>query len=287
MTNNIFILKFKSKTKIKGSKMSLISSLIYEYKSLIDLIQTNEILHLELYISLISVSIIFLITFLGLRYKKIQEIFSIHECTIQPKGFKETWKVYFSSPLFSANGICMWRIYSSIPLGILLTIYYDNTIVSFIIIQFYVFLFATDALDGAVARYLNNVTPIGKALDPLGDKILVLPILFIVSYYSENLSFLIITMFIILFDSIGQLLRGKTKNPAATWIGKTKTTITMITIYFISLNRYDVNLDYIGGTLLSISLIFTFWSFYGKLSPKMKSKSIKFLMRFIRKKVSD
>lgn len=278
--------------------MSLLSSIIHEYTSLLDLIQTNSMLHLEIFLSFISVTIVFIVTFFALRYKKIQECFCKHECIVEPKGFKETWKIYFSAPLFSANGICMWRIYASAPLVTLLSIYYYNPVVSFIIIQFYVFLFATDALDGAVARWLGNTSDIGAALDPLGDKILVLPVLAIVSYYSGNSIFIILTILIIFFDSLGQLLRGKSKNStateidaskniAATWVGKTKTTITMITIYFISLNRYDVNLDYIGGTLLTISLVFTFWSFYGKLSPNMKSRSIKYITRFVRKKVAD
>lgn len=267
--------------------MSLLSSIVHEYTSLLDLIQTNSMLHLEIFLSFISVTIVFIVTFFALRYKKIQECFCKHECSIEPKGFKETWKIYFSSPLLSANGVCMWRIYASLPLVILLSVYYYDPIISFIVLIFYVFLFATDALDGAIARWLGNITSIGKALDPLADKILVLPVLIVVSYYSENSLFIILTIFIIFFDSIGQLLRGKTKNPAATWVGKAKTTITMITIYFISLNRYDVNLDYIGGTLLSISLVFTFWSFYGKLSPNMKSRSIKYITRFVRKKVAD
>ena len=267
--------------------MELLPLITNEYEQLLGLIQTHDVLHLEIFFSLISVIIVLLFTFIGLRFKKIQECFDKHNCTVEPKGFKNTWKVYFSSPLMSANGICMWRIYTSLPLAILMTIYYYNIVISFMIIQFYVFLFVTDALDGAVARKLGNITIIGKSLDPLADKVLVLPILAVVNYFAENSLFMTLTMFIIFFDSMGQLLRGKTKNPAASWVGKTKTIITMITIYIISLNRYDVNLDYIGGTLLMITLLFTFWSFYGKLSLRMKSKTWKFTRRFIKKKVAD
>ena len=267
--------------------MELLPLIISEYENLSKLILTNNVLHLELFLSFVNVSIVFLLTFIGLRFKKIQDCFDRHECNVEPKGFKKTWKVYFSSPLMSANGICMWRIYASIPLAISMIVFYQNQIVSFILIQFYVFLFATDALDGAVARKLNNITTIGKSLDPLGDKILVLPMLAIVTYYTNNILFLSITMAIIIFDSLGQLLRGKTKNLAASWVGKTKTIITMISIYVLSLNRYDVNLDYISGTLLLITLYFTFWSFYGKLSLRMRSKTWKFTRRFIKKKVAE
>jgi len=267
--------------------MELLPLILNECNTLLNLIKTHNILHLEIFFSLVNVSMVLILTFLGLKFNKIQECFDKHECNIEPKGFQKTWEIYFSAPLMSANGICMWRIYASIPLAISIAIFYQNQIVSFILIQFYVFLFATDALDGAVARELNNITTIGKSLDPLGDKILVLPILAIVSYYSDNILFLSLTMLIIFFDSLGQLLRGKTKNPAANWIGKIKTIITMISIYILSLNRYDVNLDYISGILLLITLYFTFWSFYRKLSLRMRSKTWKFTRKFIKKKVAE
>lgn len=265
--------------------MNIVESFNNEISNIITLIQTNDLLHLEIYVSIINVSIIFFITFIGLKLSKIRECFSIHIYDEEPKTFCDSWKTFFSAPLLSANGICMWRIYLSIPLGIITAIFYYNPIISFVVFQIYVFLFTTDALDGAVARALNNVTGIGKILDPLADKILDLLILAIVSLYSQNTLLIFLATLIIIFDISGQIIRGKSKNPAASWVGKTKTVIKVITIYFISLNRYDVDVDYIGGIMLSITLIFTFWSFYGKLSDRMKSRSIEFLVRFIRRKV--
>jgi len=265
--------------------MTIFSSFNEEINSLLNLIQTNDVLHLELIISIVNVSIIFFITFIGLKFNKVKECFLIHNYEQEPKTFSDYWKTFFSAPILSANGICMWRIYLSIPLAIITILFYHDTIISFIVFQIYVFLFATDALDGAIARSLNNITDIGKILDPLADKILDLVILFIVSFYSNNIYFIVITIFIILFDITGQLIRGKSKNPAASWVGKTKTVIKVITIYVISLNRYEVDVNYIGGLLITLTLIFTFWSFYGKLSDKMKSRSIEFLVRFIRRKV--
>ncbi|MEA3387272.1 MAG: CDP-alcohol phosphatidyltransferase family protein [Patescibacteria group bacterium] len=266
--------------------MSIISSFMDEITTLLNLVQTNDMLHLEVIISLVNVSVILLLTFIGLRFNKIKECFLPHIYEKEPKTFYDNWKTFLSAPLLSANGICMWRIYLSIPLAIMATIFYYDPIISFIIFQVYVFLFVTDALDGAVARALDNVTGIGKILDPLADKVLDLIILAIVCFYSSNIFFITLASLIIVLDITGQMIRGKSKNPAASWIGKTKTVIKVITIYIISLNRYEVNIDYIGGILLSLTLIFTFWSFYGKLSDRMKSRSIEFLVRFIRRKVS-
>lgn len=266
--------------------MEFLTAFYKELGVLKGLIENNSLLHLEIFVSIINVSFVMIITFIGLRFTKIKECFSIHNYEDEPKTFCDNWKVFFSAPLLSANGICMWRIYLSIPLAIIAAIFYHNPIISFVVFQFYVFLFATDALDGAVARALNNVTGIGKVLDPLADKSLDLLALAIVCLYSGNLLMIFIALLIIILDIVGQSIRGKSKNPAASWVGKTKTVVKVITIYFISLNRYEVNIDYIGSILLVITLIFTFWSFYGKLSDRMKSRSIDFLVRFIRRKVS-
>ena len=267
--------------------MFIITNFINEINALLELIKSNKLLHLEIYFSIINVSFILLLTFVGLKFKKIRECFVCHIYDDEPKTFCENWKTYFTAPLLSANGICMWRIYLSIPLGLTAIIFYHNPVISFVVFQIYVFLFTTDALDGAVARATQNVTGIGKVLDPLADKILDLLALFIVVFYSSNIYFIVLTLFIILFDIIGQLIRGKSKNPAASWVGKTKTVIKVITIYVISLNRYELDLDYIGGVFLTVTLVFTFWSFYGKLSPNMKSRSIDFLRRFVKAKATD
>ncbi|MDD2907930.1 MAG: CDP-alcohol phosphatidyltransferase family protein [Candidatus Gracilibacteria bacterium] len=181
----------------------------------------------------------------------------------------ERLKLYASAPLMSGNGICMWRVYASIPLAIITIIFYKNTFYSSMLLQAYVFLFVTDALDGAVARALNNVTNIGKILDPFADKFLDLIIIGIVCLFSHNSFFVYCATAIAMIDIAGQFLRGKTSNPAANWVGKTKTVFKVITIYVVSLNRYEIYLDYIGGTLLIISLIFTFWSFWLKIKDRI------------------
>jgi len=164
----------------------------------------------------------------------------------------------------------MWRVYFSIPLAILTIIFYKDVFISSILLQFYVFLFVTDALDGAVARSLNNVTQIGKILDPFADKFLDLIILLIVCIFSGNNIFILAAVLISIIDIAGQNMRSKTSNPAANWIGKTKTVFKVITIYIISLNRYEIYLDYIGGLLLFISFVFTFASFYLKVRDRIK-----------------
>ena len=229
----------------------------------------NQILQMEFLSSLIVVIVILWIVYRGLRYRKIRECFAIHKYEIEPVNTIERFKLYIDAPLLSGIGICKSRVDLSIPLAIITVIFYKETVISSILLQFYVFLFVTDALDGAVARSLNNVTNLGKVLDPFADKFLDLIILAIVCLFANNNFFVFTAIFISMVDIAGQFMRSKTSNPAANWVGKTKTVFKVITIYVVSLNRFDLYLDYIGGILLVISAIFTFASFYLKLKDRL------------------
>ncbi|MDD3794330.1 MAG: CDP-alcohol phosphatidyltransferase family protein [Candidatus Gracilibacteria bacterium] len=229
----------------------------------------NQLLQIEFLISLIIVSGVLWIVYIGLHYEKIRECFTVHRYENEPQNFSERIKLYISAPLLSGNGICMWRVYASIPLAITTVIFYKEMVVNSLLLVVYVFLFTTDALDGAVARFLNNVTNLGKILDPFADKFLDLMPLCIVSMFSGNSFFVLVASLICIIDIAGQNLRAKTSNPAANRVGKTKTVFKIITIYIISLNRYEIYLDYIGGTLLIISLVFTFGSFWLKIKDRI------------------
>lgn len=256
-----------------------------ELYSLLHLMESSLVFQLEIYGSIIFVSVLLGFIYGGMRLKKIKDCFAVHHYSNEPKNFHDTWKLYFEAPLLSANGICMWRIYCSPCLALGIYIFYDNEVLSFIILQWYIFLFVTDALDGEVARHKQNITSIGKALDPLADKILDLPILFILVIHSNNYYSISLVLFIILFDGIGQIIRGKSCDPSASWVGKVKTIFKVIVIYTFSLNRYDIDIETVNAVLLVITFVFTFWSFYGKLSHKMKYRSMRFLIRFTKSKI--
>jgi len=255
-----------------------------EYLEIYDLIISNFYFKIFIILSLINVIGSLSFIFIGTKFATVKNLFQKHDIdeNLEPKSFTEAWTLYLSAPLNSGNGICMWRIWASVPLAISSAIFYEYFIYLMIAItQIYLFLFITDALDGVIARLLDNVTNIGKSLDPLADKFLDLPILLIVSIYSYNPLFIFLTLFIILFDVLGQILRGKNKDTAASWVGKSKTIIKVITIVIMSFSIFDLYLTYNAGLLLIITFILTFWSFYGKLSPKMRSDSIRFLRTYL------
>lgn len=77
---------------------------------------------------------------------------------------------YSSKEIFTiSNGISFLRFLLVIPLWFLLDNYGSQT-VRYITFALCVFAAATDMLDGYLARKLNQVTEVGKIIDPLADK---------------------------------------------------------------------------------------------------------------------
>lgn len=107
------------------------------------------------------------------------------------------------------------------------------------VVAFGVFIVAslTDYLDGFLARKYNLITGFGKLMDPIADKFLVLSAFFVFA----KLGFIFWWMFIIItlrevYVTVVRLLalrQGKVL--AAESLGKYKTVLQMIAVYFILL----------------------------------------------------
>ncbi len=110
----------------------------------------------------------------------------------------------------------------------------------------------TDLLDGKIARSRNLVTDLGKFLDPIADKLLVMTLLMIIldqgRYYGlkfrvkngQELQSLIEWWMIVIImarefivSGIRLVAANKKKVIAASWYGKVKTTVQFITILFL------------------------------------------------------
>lgn len=77
---------------------------------------------------------------------------------------------YKSSEILTiSNGISLLRFLLVIPLWFLLD-NYDSANIRYITFVLCLFAAATDMLDGYLARKLNQVTEVGKIIDPLADK---------------------------------------------------------------------------------------------------------------------
>lgn len=132
----------------------------------------------------------------------------------------------------------------------------------------------TDFLDGYIARKYNLVTDLGKFLDPIADKILVLSALvvivsepFILGY--ENLVFGKIlggvgVSLIVAREMAVSVLRmiasGKGLVLAAEKVGKVKTFVTDFAIILLLISADFAVMYYVGIALFIISVILTVYS---------------------------
>ena len=156
--------------------------------------------------------------------------------------------------ILSPNHISNWRKYGGIPTMITYSIGFitQNPILVYISIWLIAFLAITDLLDGIVARACDMESKIGARLDAEADKWLDLPALIILYFLPLIIIYINIPIIInftpvyiifiggiIIFDIIGQKIRGKNSPIEAGIVGKIKTSIKFITIYLMSINgRY-------------------------------------------------
>lgn len=128
-----------------------------------------------------------------------------------------------------------------------------------------VFLIAsfTDFLDGYLARKNNQVSDLGKFLDPLADKMLINGLMIFLCLNFKSLSdnqnfpfFLVILMVIrdLIVDGLRFMAASKNVVIAANIWGKAKTVMEMVAITFVLLNDFPFSFfDYNFPDLLSIT----------------------------------
>lgn len=119
------------------------------------------------------------------------------------------------------------------------------------LIVFVIFVIAasTDTLDGYLARKNNQITDLGKFLDPIADKMLVnatLIYLAVPQYFSQNLNQIQISLYVVIIfivrdlvvDTVRLMAAKKNIVLAANIYGKLKTIFQMIALPIILLNGY-------------------------------------------------
>lgn len=130
----------------------------------------------------------------------------------------------------------------------------------------------TDWLDGYLARKRNEITTLGKFLDPIADKLLVITAMVYISIFrTEYISFWWILVLIVIFrellvSAVRMLAANKQVVIAASWFGKIKTIVTMPTLVLILFNRFGLdsilgsNGHYLTDILFYISVLLTLLS---------------------------
>ena len=172
--------------------------------------------------------------------------------------------------LNAPNAITLTRI-AMIPVFLWFT-YHESRVDSFIAALVYAITGATDFLDGWVARRKNLVTVIGKFLDPLADKLIVMAALVMLVHLGRVAAWVVIVIMAREFIVTGLRTIAMSEGMviAAGQEGKHKTAFQVASITFLLLHytypidavffSFDLDANRVGTWLLYISLFYSVWS---------------------------
>jgi CDP-diacylglycerol--glycerol-3-phosphate 3-phosphatidyltransferase len=179
------------------------------------------------------------------------------------------------------NTITMVRM-GMIPVILWFT-YFESRKASFIAAMLFAVIGATDFLDGWVARRRGLVTVIGKFLDPLADKLVVMAALVMLVHLGRVAAWVVIVVmgreFIV--SGLRTIAMSEGIVIAAGQDGKLKTILQIVAITFLLLHyaypidfgfasfEYDANK--VGTLLLYLSLVFSVWSAWTYFSDFLKA----------------
>ncbi len=153
--------------------------------------------------------------------------------------------------------LTIFRIVLIVPIMIL--IFMDNLPAEIATIALFVIASITDEIDGRWARKAKKVTDLGAFLDPLADKMLInLTFLALVTMNLMPLwMFAVILIRDFAVDGMRMMVAKKGITISASFAGKVKTTMQMITIILILLNQI-LNLEPLAiiNTILLYIVVF-------------------------------
>ena len=161
------------------------------------------------------------------------------------------------------NKLAILRMVLVIPFVIFLSLaleYSDKTGITMTMRVFAAIIFVgaaiTDYYDGKIARKYNLITNLGKLLDPLADKILVISALVTLAKFSQiSLWFVIIIIFReLLITGLRSIVAAEGVVIAAESLGKWKTATQMVALTVIILIPFSST---VNNILLLIPLILT------------------------------
>jgi len=122
----------------------------------------------------------------------------------------------------------------------------------------------TDLLDGSVSRGLNKTTDFGAMIDPVADRILILPIAIYSLYESQKW----LLLFLILIEIIGALIsishRSKEARIGPNIFGKTKMVLLSL-VFAAILVAWPREPSIFFIDIIWVSLIFSFLSIFAQI----------------------
>ena len=130
----------------------------------------------------------------------------------------------------------------------------DNDIMRYVSLAVFGAASLTDLIDGHIARKYNQVTDLGKFLDPLADKVLVLAAMAIFCQWDLFPAWALMIVLVREFAISGlrMVASGKGTVIAAGWSGKVKTAVTMGGLCVMMALRTNLCVSLLGDTVIGI-----------------------------------
>ncbi len=161
-----------------------------------------------------------------------------------------------------ANSLTLGRIFT-IPVIVVL-LYYPNQITLFLACSLFFLASLTDIFDGYIARTQNQVTTLGKFLDPLADKLLISSILIMLTQigYVEAWISIVIICREIAITGLRAIAIDMGLVLAADNLGKLKTVVQSLALGGLLLHyRYlGMDMHVVGTWILYVALVLTVYS---------------------------
>lgn len=125
----------------------------------------------------------------------------------------------------------------------------------------------SDMFDGMIARSLGQITPLGKVLDPLADKLTLTAVIICMGIkFPEIVPFVLI----LILKDLSMLIAGSflikkgIEPPAARWYGKVATVFFYVSVIIIVALKaiWGVNRPFVSIFLLSITSVFMLFALF-------------------------
>ncbi|HIC82247.1 MAG TPA: CDP-diacylglycerol--glycerol-3-phosphate 3-phosphatidyltransferase [Kiloniellaceae bacterium] len=174
------------------------------------------------------------------------------------------------------NLLTLSRI-AAIPL-LLILIYFDTPLLRWLALAGYVLACITDYFDGYLARHRNEVSPLGRFLDPIADKLLVASLIVMLVATQQIAGLLVIPAIIILareilVSGLREYLAEIKVSVPVTALAKWKTTIQMLALGFLIVGDAGpavIPVQFIGEAGLWIAGVLTAITGYDYLARGLK-----------------